>query len=98
MIRCDTCPATLTPADRRGGRRRCRACCKAMPRILTERPVRKGHTHISAEWQRPVGKAAKAKPVPGVSWWLSEPFQSDRTAFAARAEALVPRQTNLAQK
>lgn len=68
---CETCPELLTPAERRAGKRRCRTCCQAMPRILAARPVRKGHAHISAEWQRPVGKFAKEKAKPSVSWWTS---------------------------
>ena len=69
---CATCPASLTKADRRAGKRRCKDCCKAMPRILPERPRRPGLRQVSPEFNnRPIGKAAKPKAKPGVSWWTS---------------------------
>ena len=92
---CDTCPATLSPGEHRAGRRRCRACCKAMPRILPVKRGGWGHAHVSTEWAKPVGKAAKKpKAQPGVSWWLdfaSGPRRDEE--FMAKADRLVPRQT-----
>ena len=92
---CDTCPAQLTAGDRRAGRRRCRTCSRGTPLILAARPTRKGHAHVSAEWTTPIGKAATAKPKAGVSWWTDFAVGDRRDAeYMAKAEALVPTQTN----
>ena len=61
-----------------------------MPRILTSRPRRPGQGQVSAEWSTPIGKAGKAKAQPGVSWWLLEPYRSDRAVFAAKTKTLGP--------
>ena len=90
---CETCPAQLTQGERRAGKRRCKDCVKAMPRIRAEQPRRTGgHAHVSAEWATPInskqGKPHKAPP--GVSWWLDAP----RDGFTALAEAQPKRDTD----
>ena len=91
---CETCPATLRPCDRRAGRRRCKACCRAKPKIVAVRPTRKGgHGYVSQEWATPVGKLAKPKPPkapPTVSWWLDAP----RDGFTKLAEKQPKRDTD----
>ena len=94
---CETCKAQLSPGEHRAGRRRCRACCTAMPRIVTVKQSRKKQAAIASGFTAFSLAKKKPKAQSGVSWswWLdfaSGPRRDEE--FKARADALVPTTTS----